>query len=219
MSRQAAHFADLREQRARAAVIVEAAQEEHRAAVAELAVARERQRAAGADGDAKADQVELLEERANRAAAGVGAAQAHLEAATAALNRAEAAYQHSSEPGPPPQDWRSYNLRPDPLAAHTPAEFVEMLRRYRIWAGEPSYRDMASQCRQAVAASTLCTALGRNDLPRLRVVLAIIAGCGGTEEDQQQFATAWRRIRLPPEAPAVAARPPLRMVPPSSRTG
>ena len=40
-------------------------------------------------------------------------------------------------------DADGYDLCPDPLKARTPAELVDALRRYRIWAGEPSFRDMA----------------------------------------------------------------------------
>lgn len=40
-------------------------------------------------------------------------------------------------------------------------------------------------------------ALKSDELPgRLRVVDAIIEGCGGGAEDRQRFATAWRRLRV-----------------------
>jgi hypothetical protein len=97
---------------------------------------------------------------------------------------------------PVPRDVEGIDLRPDPLTARTPAELAEALREYRIWAGEPPYRTMAARARQKIAASTMCTALGHPDrLPRLEVVLAIVAGCGGPAEDQQRFATAWRQVR------------------------
>jgi hypothetical protein len=63
------------------------------------------------------------------------------------------------------------------------------------WAGDPSFRAMAARSGQRVAASTLCAALGKDELPRQEVVLAVIAGCGGQEEDVRRYATAWRRIR------------------------
>jgi hypothetical protein len=30
----------------------------------------------------------------------------------------------------------------------------------------------------------------------MEVVMAIVAGCGGGEDDQRKFATAWRAIKL-----------------------
>jgi hypothetical protein len=119
-------------------------------------------------------------------------------------------------PGPVVEDTGGFDLKPDPLTARTPAELMTALRRYRQWAGEPPYRKMAGQAGHAVAASTLCTALGNDELPRLNVVLAIITGCGGCEEDQQRYATAWRQIKR--RQPA-AAKPVLRVVPPIAGTG
>lgn len=93
-------------------------------------------------------------------------------------------------PDPPGCD-----LCPDPLRATTAFELVGALRRYRIWAGEPSFREMAA-ANERVSASTLCSALGRDVLPSLDVVSAIVIGCGGSDQDLQRFAAAWRRIRL-----------------------
>jgi hypothetical protein len=95
----------------------------------------------------------------------------------------------------PTVDAEGFDLRPDPLSARTPAELVAALRQYRIWAGLPSFRDMADRARREVAPSTLCTALRGNRMPRLPVVMAVIVGCGGGKEDQRIFATAWRRIK------------------------
>jgi hypothetical protein len=95
----------------------------------------------------------------------------------------------------PIMDAAGYNLKPDPLTAETSAELVARLREYREWSGEPPFRKMAAQARQKVAHSTIFTALNSNDLPRLEVVMAIIAGCGGGIDDQRAFVTAWRRIK------------------------
>jgi hypothetical protein len=83
---------------------------------------------------------------------------------------------------------------PDPRAIETPAKFVDALREYRLWAGNPSLRRMQSQCGNRFAASTLCTALRGSELPSLAMTDAIIVGCGGREEDRKAFATAWRRL-------------------------
>jgi hypothetical protein len=88
------------------------------------------------------------------------------------------------------------HLKPDPLTATTGAELVTRLREYREWAGVTSFRTMAAQAGQKVSSSTMCTALNRDVLPTQKVVGAIIAGCGGGEDDQRAFITAWRLIKL-----------------------
>lgn len=96
----------------------------------------------------------------------------------------------------PTPDADGFDLRPDPLQAKTPADLVRALRQYRLWAGEPSLRTIARLAGTGTGASTICTALNAETLPRLETVTAIIAGCGGSGEDQRRFATAWRAIRL-----------------------
>ena len=104
------------------------------------------------------------------------------------------------------------DLRPDPREAHTAAEFIAALRQYREWAGDITFRRMAQNAGNTVAPSTMCTALNGKILPKLDVVLAVVTGCGGTEEDRQRFATAWRKLRLSPKVtssdspPSPAAR-------------
>jgi hypothetical protein len=100
----------------------------------------------------------------------------------------EAATEERREPECP-------GLAPDPLRASTPAEFAAALARFRRWAGEPSFREMARQGRPAVSPSTLATAVHAERLPTLRVVSAFVTACGGGPEEVARFATAWRRIR------------------------
>lgn len=92
------------------------------------------------------------------------------------------------------------DLCPDPGDAQAPAEFMNALRTYRTWAGQPSYRVMASvirnQCSQHFASSTLHAALTGNDLPALPLVQAVITACGGSSAHQQMFTSAWRRITM-----------------------
>jgi hypothetical protein len=88
------------------------------------------------------------------------------------------------------------DLKPNPLTAATPAEFMEVLRQYRAWSGEPPWRTMAERAGQIVVFSTMYTAMNGNTLPKLHVVKAIIIGCGGGENDLNSFANAWRRIRV-----------------------
>jgi hypothetical protein len=70
--------------------------------------------------------------------------------------------------GSPAQDLPGCHLRPDPSGVRHPAEFIEALRQFRTWAGNPSYRDMARACNGRPAASTMC-----------------------------RFATAWRQLTMP----------------------
>jgi len=100
--------------------------------------------------------------------------------------------------GSPAQDVPGRDLRPDPSGARTPAEFIEALRQFRTWAGNPSFRDMARACDGRPAASTMCKVLTRWELPvRFDVIDAIITACGGEAEDRERFATAWRQLKLP----------------------
>ena len=98
-------------------------------------------------------------------------------------------------------DTPGLSLCPDPGAAHTPAEFMEALRTYRIWAGKPSYRVMENvirnQCSQHYASSTLHSALTGSELPALALVQAVIVACGGSDAHQQMFTSAWRRLTMP----------------------
>lgn len=102
-------------------------------------------------------------------------------------------------------DAAGMNLCPDPSIARTHEEFMDALRRYYIWAGKPSYRVMSGKCSR-FAASTIHSALKGNKLPRLEMVQAIIASCGGTNEHRNAFATAWRRLALPQQEAAHPSR-------------
>jgi DNA-binding SARP family transcriptional activator/transcriptional regulator with XRE-family HTH domain len=113
----------------------------------------------------------------------------------------------SPGPGQAIPDSPGAGLCPDPAAAQTTADLLAALSRFRIWAGEPSFQDMQRLSEPTTAASTMCTALGSGKLPSLRVVRAIITGCGGTPEQVQAFAATWRRIRLFPGQPDTQPEP------------
>lgn len=91
-------------------------------------------------------------------------------------------------------DAEGFDLRPNPLAANTAAEYIDALWQYKAWSGDPSWRAMAKRAGQAVVHSTMYAAMNGSTLPKLDVVKAIIVGCGGGEDDLKLFATAWRRI-------------------------
>lgn len=97
-------------------------------------------------------------------------------------------------------DTLDLDLCPDPGSAQAPAEFMHALRTYRTWAGQPSYRAMASvikgQCSQHFASSTIHAALTGNELPALSLVQAVITACGGSDAHQQMFTSAWRRLTM-----------------------
>jgi hypothetical protein len=106
--------------------------------------------------------------------------------------------QASAAPRKPICDIDGHEMQPDPLAARTPADLTAALRAYRVWAGMPSFRDMARIAACGVSYSRLCTALGKDKdkLPRQEVIEAAIKGCGGGEEDIQRFVTAWRQVAM-----------------------
>jgi hypothetical protein len=91
-------------------------------------------------------------------------------------------------------DAPGFDLKPDPLAATTPAEFIQALWQFKAWFGDPSWRKMAKRAGQAAVHSTMYTAMKGDALPKLEVVKAIIIGCGGGEDDLRLFTSAWRRL-------------------------
>jgi DNA-binding SARP family transcriptional activator len=104
----------------------------------------------------------------------------------------------SAGPDLPVSDAPGYDLCPDPLQARTPAELVQALAAFRVWAGRPSLRDIERACGREISIATISTALRASRLPPQSTVLAIVRGCGGNTEQQQRFATAWRNLQAPP---------------------
>lgn len=91
---------------------------------------------------------------------------------------------------------------PDPRAARTEAELMAVLRRYRVWAGQPSFREMERSLTRRrgpdgrIPASTLCAVINRDKLPRLEMLSAVINACGGDEHDRDRFINAWRQVKM-----------------------
>lgn len=115
----------------------------------------------------------------------------YLDLALKAIDRATVPDPAGSTVG----DARGIDFRPNPAGARTPAELVAVLRDFRVWAGEPSYREMSDRNRGKPAASTICTALRSGELPKFDMVAAVVTGCGGGKEDLERFASAWRAVR------------------------
>lgn len=88
------------------------------------------------------------------------------------------------------------NLKPSPVAATTSTEFMDALRQYRAWSGDPSWRVIKKRSGHVFVHSTMWNAMNGDTLPKLEVVQAIVIGCGGGEEDLSSFVQAWRRIAL-----------------------
>jgi hypothetical protein len=87
-----------------------------------------------------------------------------------------------------------FDQKPDPLTASTPAEFVQVLWKYKRWSGDPSWRTIARKANHIVVHSTIYAAMNSDTLPKFDVMKALIIGCGGDEEDLKAYASAWRRI-------------------------
>lgn len=84
--------------------------------------------------------------------------------------------------------------KPDPAAARSAADYVTVLRQYRAWSGDLSWREIAARAKQNRVHSTIYNAMRRDVLPTLEVVKAIVTGCGGGEDDLLAFTSAWHRI-------------------------
>jgi hypothetical protein len=198
------------------------------AASAHAALARAEQEAQVAAGRAARSGRNAAER--NEAAVAAGVAQKRIEdtrkdlaaamqmtalASTIAHEITRAA-RRAAEVTPPVADVAGFELQPNPLTAQSEAELVEMARTYRTWAGAPSFRKMAAQAGQAASYTTLRNALLSDELPAQRVFRAIIAGCGGDEEEQSRYVTAWRQFKVGAvnAEPAAVGPPVLRAVPP-----
>ncbi len=84
--------------------------------------------------------------------------------------------------------------RPDPGAARTVADFIQQLRLLKVWAGDPSLRDLSR--RTGLPRSTIADALHpvRARLPALDLVRALVRACGA-ERDLPRWERAWRAVR------------------------
>lgn len=93
-------------------------------------------------------------------------------------------------------DLRGYEQRPDPLLAKTPAKFVAAMRAYNAWAGNLSYREMERRCDKQISYSTFRNMLNTDALPKLSSVGIFVTVLGGSPEELQAWATAWRQIAM-----------------------
>lgn len=95
---------------------------------------------------------------------------------------------------------------PDPAEAHSPAEFMELMRQLRLWA-DLSYRQLernAANAGDVLPRATISAALSRNDLPRAELLAAYVRACGGDSDT----VSAWLDTRRHLSLSGTAAPPP-----------
>jgi len=102
-------------------------------------------------------------------------------------------------------DMDGHALKPNPLEAATFDELIELMREFRAWAGRPSTRDLAHQSGGEFSHATISKVLssrpGGKPPLKLGYVRGFICACGGDEEEQKRWITAWRRIDQGKAAP------------------
>ncbi|HZE51098.1 MAG TPA: helix-turn-helix transcriptional regulator [Jatrophihabitantaceae bacterium] len=82
---------------------------------------------------------------------------------------------------------------PDPSTVRDVAGFVHALRLLKVWAGDPSFDQLAR--RSGLPRSTLADAVKQNRerLPQLDVVRSFVRACG--QDDPSSWDDAWRRVQ------------------------
>ncbi|GAA1230344.1 XRE family transcriptional regulator [Kitasatospora nipponensis] len=90
---------------------------------------------------------------------------------------------------------RGPDAAPSPEGACDAAQFIALLRSLKIWAGNPSFQELAR--RSGLARSTLADALSlnRRGLPRLEVVTALLTACGVTGRESASWQRTWRALQ------------------------
>lgn len=90
---------------------------------------------------------------------------------------------------------RGMDLKPDLALVRTEADLMDALRQFRTWTGSRSYQVIADEA--DMSKSTVHGIFKGDRLPgKLEVFSAIVVACGGADEDEEAFATAWRRLRM-----------------------
>lgn len=101
---------------------------------------------------------------------------------------------------PPVPDAPGYNLKPDPAEITSVEELADALDRLRLWAGNPSLRELSRRCVGGRPSRvTFGTVVKGERLPPLDVVLVFVTALG-LHADLEVWAEAWRRLALDREA-------------------
>lgn len=95
----------------------------------------------------------------------------------------------------PIPDAPGYDLKPHPEHATTAAEFMRSLRDLRVWAGEPSPRELSRRCGRSPSKTTFWKMLRSDELPQLDLLVVFIEALG-MPGDVEEWRNAWRRLRL-----------------------
>lgn len=94
-------------------------------------------------------------------------------------------------------DLTGYALKPDPLTAKSLTDLEKLLRDLWTWAGYPSSRILASRSGGAFSHATISKLIydkpGKPNL-KLPYVLGFVRACGGDQDEQKRWVTAWRNI-------------------------
>lgn len=96
---------------------------------------------------------------------------------------------------PSPRTWSTI-LPPGPGRVTTVPEFIKALRDVYIWAGAPSYREVAATSGNLVARSTISDLFhekNRDKLPRFVLVMDILTTLGVT--DVEAWHMVWSKLR------------------------
>ncbi|MEU0008301.1 hypothetical protein ABZ079_29630 [Streptomyces sp. NPDC006314] len=87
---------------------------------------------------------------------------------------------------------------PDPATAHSPEQFVELMRQLRRWA-DLSYRQLeriATDAGDVLPRATISAALSRDELPRAELLAAYVRACGGDDDTVATWLDARRRLSI-----------------------
>lgn len=87
---------------------------------------------------------------------------------------------------------------PDPATAHSPAEFMELMRQLRRWA-DLSYRQLernATDAGDVLPRATISAALARNELPREELLAAYVRACGSDDDTVSAWLETRRRLAM-----------------------
>jgi exopolysaccharide biosynthesis polyprenyl glycosylphosphotransferase len=92
------------------------------------------------------------------------------------------------------------------------AQLVDMMRRLRAWAGNPSLAELNNRAdgHNLLPPSTVSDMLNSQRLPRLELVLAFVRACGLDDQQVAAWKAAWTELKEPePESPKppIVAKP------------
>ena len=98
---------------------------------------------------------------------------------------------------------------PDPGMAITPAQFIDLMKQLRAWAGAPSLAVLNQRSGgYLLPPSTVSETLRRDRLPRLELVSAFARACGLPDEHVERWEQSWASLRSRELIPGTAGAQP-----------